>query len=119
VGNTPVTPYLSPQQKGGPIFAYNPAKAKSLLTSHGWKVVPNGVSTCANPSLCGPGVKQGQSLQFNLPYATGTQWITQEMQQLQSNASLVGIKISLQPKPFNQVIALAAGNCKVAKIPCS
>ena len=41
------------------------------------------------------------------------------MTQLQSNASLVGIKISLDPKPFNQVIALAAGNCKVAKIPCN
>jgi peptide/nickel transport system substrate-binding protein len=119
VGNTPVTPYLSPQQKGGPIFPYNPSKAKTLLSSHGWKVTPNGVSTCTNPSLCGPGVKQGQGLQFNLPYATGTQWITQEMQQLQSNASLVGIKINLQPKPFNQVTALAAGNCKVAKIPCN
>ena len=56
---------------------------------------------------------------FNLPYASGTQWISQEMQQLQSNASLVGIKINLQPKPFNQVTALAAGNCKVAKIPCN
>jgi len=93
VGNTPVTHYLSPQQKGGPIFPYSPDKAKSLLSSHGWKVTPNGTSTCTNPSLCGPGVKQGQALQFNLPYASGTQWITQEMQQLQSNASLVGIKI--------------------------
>ncbi len=119
VGNTPVTPFLSPQQKGGPIFPYSPTKAKSLLSSHGWKITPNGVSTCTNPSLCGAGVKQGQGLQFNLPYASGTQWITQEMQQLQSNASLVGIKINLQPKPFNQVTALAAGNCKVAKIPCN
>ena len=77
------------------------------------------MTTCTNPSQCGPGVKQGQGLQFNLPYASGTQWITQEMQQLQSNASLVGIKINLEPKPFNQVTALAAGNCKVAKIPCN
>ena len=119
VGNTPATSYLSPQLKSGEPFPYNPGKAKSLLTSHGWKVTPNGVSTCTDPAKCGPGVKQGQGLQFNLPYATGTQWIVQEMQQLQSNASLVGIKISLQPKPFNQVTALAAGNCKVAKIPCN
>jgi peptide/nickel transport system substrate-binding protein len=119
VGNTPVTHYLSPQQKGGPLFPYNPGKAKTLLSSHGWKVTPNGVTTCTNPSLCGTGVKQGQGLQFTLPYASGTQWITQEMQQLQSNASLVGIKINLEPKPFNQVTALAAGNCKVAKIPCN
>src|SRR5215472_15018261 len=119
VGNTPVTKYLSPTLKGGSPYGYNPTKAKSLLSSHGWKVTPNGVSTCTDPAKCGPGVKQGQGLQFNLPYANGVQWITQEMQQLQSNASLVGIKISLQPKPFNQVTALAAGNCKVAKIPCN
>jgi peptide/nickel transport system substrate-binding protein len=60
VGNTPLTNYLSPQLKTGNPFPYNPALAKSLLTSHGWKVVPNGVSTCSNPSLCGAGVKSGQ-----------------------------------------------------------
>jgi peptide/nickel transport system substrate-binding protein len=119
VGSTPVTQYLSPQLKGGSPFPYDPTKAKSLLSSHGWKVVPNGVSTCSNPSQCGKGVKSGQGLSFNLPYASGTQWISQEMQQLQSNASLVGIKLNLEPKPFNQVTALAAGNCVVAKIPCN
>jgi peptide/nickel transport system substrate-binding protein len=119
VGLTPDTPFISPQLKTTNPFPYNPTKAKTLLSSHGWKITPNGVSTCTNPSQCGTGVKQGQGLQFNLPYATGTQWVTQEMQQLQSNASLVGIKINLQPKPFNQVTALAAGNCKVAKIPCN
>ncbi len=119
VGMTPASKFLSPTLKSGSPYNYDPTKAKSLLTSHGWKVTPNGVSTCTNPSQCGPGVKSGQGLQFNLPYANGVQWITQEMQQLQSNASLVGIKINLQPKPFNQVTALAAGNCKVAKIPCT
>jgi peptide/nickel transport system substrate-binding protein len=118
VGNTPVTNFLSPQLKAGSPFPYNPGKAKSLLASHGWKVVPNGVSTCSNPSLCGKGIGSGHQLVFNMPYASGTQWITSEMQQLQSNASLVGIKINLEPKPFNQVTALAAGNCVVAKLPC-
>ena len=42
VGNTPVTSFLSPKGKQGDPFPYNPAKAKSLLTSHGWKVVPAG-----------------------------------------------------------------------------
>ncbi len=119
VGNTPVTNYLSPTLKSGTPFAYNPGKAKTLLSSHGWKIVPNGVSTCSNASLCGPGIKAGHSLVFNMPYASGTAWITSEMTQLQSNASLVGIKINLEPKPFNQVTALAAGNCVVAKIPCN
>ena len=41
------------------------------------------------------------------------------MTQLQSNAASIGIKLNLQPKPFNQVTALAAGNCVVAKISCA
>jgi peptide/nickel transport system substrate-binding protein len=119
VGTTPVTQWLSSQGKSGNPFPYNPGKAKSLLTSHGWKVVPNGVSTCTDPSLCGPGVKKGQGLSFNLPYATGISWITSEMTQLQSNAASIGIKLNLEPKPFAEVTALAAGNCVVAKIPCN
>ena len=49
VGSVPATQWLSPQGKSGNPFPYNPSKAKSLLTSHGWKVVPNGVSTCVKP----------------------------------------------------------------------
>jgi peptide/nickel transport system substrate-binding protein len=119
VGTVPATQWLSPQGKSGNPFPYNPGKAKSLLTSHGWTVVPSGVSTCSNPSLCGPGIKKGQGLSFNLPYATGTAWITSEMDQLQSNAATIGIKLNLQPKPFAQVISTAGGNCVVAKLPCN
>ena len=41
------------------------------------------------------------------------------MTQLQSNAAAVGIKLNLEPKPFNQVIALAGGNCVVTKSSCN
>jgi peptide/nickel transport system substrate-binding protein len=119
VGTNPVTQWLSPQGKSGDPFPYNPGQAKSLLTSHGWNVVPNRVSTCADPSLCGPGIKKGQKLSFSMPYATGYSWIASEMIQLQSNAATVGIKLNLEPKPFAQVTALAAGNCAVAKLPCN
>jgi peptide/nickel transport system substrate-binding protein len=119
VGSTPVTSYLSPQLKSGNPFPYNLAAAKNTLTSHGWKVVPNGISTCTDPAKCGPGVKAGHQLVFNMPYATGISWITSEMEQLQSNASLVGIKINLEPKPFNQVTAQVGGSCTVAKLPCN
>jgi peptide/nickel transport system substrate-binding protein len=119
VGSAPVTSYLSSTGKSGDPWPYNPTKAKSLLTSHGWTVVPNGTTTCTDPAKCGPGIKQGQALSFTLPYATGINWIAQEMAQLQSNASGVGIKLSLDPKPFDQVTALAAGNCVVAHISCA
>jgi peptide/nickel transport system substrate-binding protein len=113
-----VTNYLSPTGKSGDPWPYNPTKAKSLLTSNGWTVVPNGTTTCTDPAKCGAGIKQGQALSFTLPYATGTEWIAQEMTQLQSNASGVGIKLSLDPRPFDQVTAIAAGNCVVAHISC-
>jgi peptide/nickel transport system substrate-binding protein len=118
VGSTPATEFLSPQAKQvGDPFPYNPGKARSLLTGHGWKVVPNGVSTCANPSLCGPGIKKGQALSFSFLYASGTSWIQSEVTQLQSSAALIGIKLNLDAKPFNQLGAVA-GNCVVAKLPC-
>jgi peptide/nickel transport system substrate-binding protein len=122
VGAAPVTQWLSAKGKAGDPYTFNPGKAKSLLTSNGWKVVPNGTSTCIKPGTpagdCGAGITAGTALNFSLPYATGVGWIASEMQQLQSNAATIGIKLNLEPKPFNQVTALAAGNCKVAKIPC-
>jgi peptide/nickel transport system substrate-binding protein len=119
VGTYPATPYLSAQGKQGDPFPYNPQKARELLSSHGWNVVPNGVTTCQNPGLCGPGISKGHQLVFNLPYATGVNWIDSEMTQLQSNASLVGIKLNLEPKPFDQVTAIGAPNCVVAHTSCN
>jgi peptide/nickel transport system substrate-binding protein len=119
VGTYPATPYLSPEGKLGDPFPYSVEKAKELLAGHGWNVAPNGVTTCQNPSLCGPGISQGHRLVFNLPYATGINWIDSEMSQLQSNASLVGIKLNLEPKPFNQVTAIGAPNCVVAHTSCN
>jgi peptide/nickel transport system substrate-binding protein len=118
VAATPQTSFLSGTGKAGDPFPYNPGKAKSLLTSHGWKVVPGGVSTCVNPAKCGPGIKKGAGLTFNFPYASGVSWLTSEMAQLQSNAGAIGIKLNLQPRSLNQVAALAAGNCVVAKLSC-
>jgi peptide/nickel transport system substrate-binding protein len=68
---------------------------------------------------CGAGITAGSSLNFTMVYATGTAWIASEMTQLQSNASTIGIKLNLEPKPFNQVTAIAGGNCVVAHISCS
>jgi peptide/nickel transport system substrate-binding protein len=119
VGSTPATQFLSAQGKLGDPFPYNPGKAKSLLTSHGWQVVPNGVSTCTNPSRCGPGIKKGQGLNFSFMYATGLSWLTSEMAELQSNAAALGIKLNLSSKPANAMGAIAGGNCVVAKLPCN
>jgi len=118
VASNPLTPFLSPAGRRGDPFPYNPGQARSLLASHGWTVVPGGVSTCADPARCGPGIGKGHALTFNLPYATGYGWLAAEMAQLQSDAATVGIRLNLQPKPFDQVTALVGGNCVVTKSPC-
>jgi peptide/nickel transport system substrate-binding protein len=119
VANQPVTSWLSPQLKSGTQFAYDPSKAKSLLTSHGWTVAPGGTTTCSNASLCGEGISKGSTLSFTFAYASGYAWIQSELTQLQSNAAALGIKLNLKPEPFDQVVAAYSGNCVVAKLPCN
>jgi peptide/nickel transport system substrate-binding protein len=118
VASVPATSWLSSQQANN-AFPYNPAKAKSLLTSHGWSVAAGGTTTCATPSLCGPGISKGTALSFTFAYATGQAWIQAELTQLQSNAAALGIKLNLKPEPFNTVVGAYSGNCVVAKLPCN
>jgi peptide/nickel transport system substrate-binding protein len=118
VAPVPATSWVSSQGAKN-AFPYDPVKAKSLLTSHGWNVVPGGTTTCTNASLCGTGITTGSALSFGFAYATGLQWIQAELTQLQSNAAALGIKLNLKPEPFNTVVAASAGNCVVAKIPCN
>jgi peptide/nickel transport system substrate-binding protein len=119
VGNVPVTKFLSAKGKKGVPYPFSVAKAKAVLASHGWTVVPGGSTTCADPAKCGPGIAQGKTLSFSLPYASGLGWLASEMAELQSNAAQVGIKLNLQPKPINQVTAVAAANCVAVKTPCN
>ncbi len=118
VGSTPVSKFLSAQGKQGDPFPFSIAKAKALLTGHGWKVVPGGATTCVDPAKCGPGIAQGKTLSFNFPYASGLSWLTSEMTELQSNAAQVGIKLNIEPQPINQVTSVAAANCVAVKVSC-
>jgi choline dehydrogenase-like flavoprotein len=54
---------------GGPIVGPQPGLHlhdvdDSVLTSHGWKVVPGGLSSCVEPAKCGPGIPAGKTLSF-------------------------------------------------------
>jgi peptide/nickel transport system substrate-binding protein len=118
VGSTPVSKFLSAEGKKGDPFPFSIAKAKALLTSHGWKVVPGGATTCVDPAKCGPGIAQGKTLSFNFPYASGLSWLASEMTELQSNAAQVGIKLNIEPQPINQVTSVAAANCVAVKVSC-
>jgi peptide/nickel transport system substrate-binding protein len=118
VGSTPVSKFLSPTGRQGDPFPFSVAKAKALLSSHGWKVVPGGATSCVDPAKCGPGIAQGKTLVFNFPYASGLSWLASEMTELQSNAAQVGIKLNIEPQPINQVTSVAAANCVAVKTSC-
>jgi peptide/nickel transport system substrate-binding protein len=114
VTSYPLTKYLSPQvQSNGDLWPLNLGYAKSLLTAHGWRVVPNGVDTCVSqgsgPTQCGPGVKAGATLNFTMDYATGIDYMYSSTKELVSNASLVGIKITAVAQPFDTVVGTVFG----------
>jgi peptide/nickel transport system substrate-binding protein len=88
--------------------AFSPSTSQQLLTSHGWKVVPNGTTTCTNPSLCGAGIKQGEGISFNIDYLSGVVSVQDEMNDLASQAKKLGITINLTTHPFNTVISTGA-----------
>jgi peptide/nickel transport system substrate-binding protein len=88
-------------------YPFSIAKAKSLLTSHGW-VMKGGVMTCQTPSKCGTGIKQGQQLKLTFTYSTGTAATLQMWQTYKSDASKAGISINLVGQSFNTIVGEAA-----------
>jgi peptide/nickel transport system substrate-binding protein len=117
----PANPYSDAYEAKGP-WPYSPSTATKLLKAHGWTVTPNGVSTCASPgtgaSQCGQGIAAGTKLSFSLQYASGTEYVTQEMQALKSDFSQAGIQVNLSAQPFNSIISLLAP-CTPAQSSCS
>ena len=117
-GPVPIKPpntYSTPLELKNP-YPFNPTTSAALLTAHGWTVVKNGTSFCSRPGTaaneCGAGVTKGEKMVFNMQYASGFTYVTQEMQQLKTNLALDGIQLNLTTAPFNTVIANAVP-CKV------
>jgi peptide/nickel transport system substrate-binding protein len=109
VPTAPANPFADSFTKGL-VYNYSPSTAKSLLTSHGWKI-SGGVASCARPGTganqCGAGITQGQQLSLTLQYISGLTAVSQEMQAFKSAASKAGITITLSEAPFNTVISNA------------
>ncbi len=121
VPSAPPNPLVTAASGGNP-YAFSVADASKLLSSHGWKVAPGHESTCVKPGTdtdeCGAGVKQGQPLAFTLDYEADVSSVQDEMEDLQSQASKVGIKITLTQHPVNDV-ASAAVHCTAKQPGCS
>ncbi len=89
-------------------YNYNPGKAKSLLSAHGWAVV-NGALTCVHSGSgsgdCGAGIRQGMLLAFSFPYASGSAPMATEFEAYKSALSSVGIDATLTQLPTSQILA--------------
>jgi len=113
---------VSPLEKSGGPYPYSPSTAISLLKSHGWTVVPNGVSSCTSPGTgpadCGAGIKAGQQLSFTYAYPSGVASVDQQEAAIQSWEEQAGIKLTLKTAPFNSLIG-TIGTCTKASHPTS
>jgi peptide/nickel transport system substrate-binding protein len=126
-GNGPVPiaafgSWISPLEKSGGPYPYSPSTAIALLKAHGWKVAPNGVTTCQSPgsgaSDCGAGITAGEPLTFQLAYSSGTSSTDQQEAAIQSSEEQAGVKINLKSEPFNTLVG-TVGTCTASSHPAS
>jgi peptide/nickel transport system substrate-binding protein len=101
------TPAIQRANNGQGAYPFSIAKAKSLLTSHGWSEV-GGVMTCQDPARCGTGIKKSQQLKLTVLYSTGVASTTAMWQVYKSDASKAGIDINLVGQTFNTIIGQSA-----------
>jgi peptide/nickel transport system substrate-binding protein len=106
----PANPFASSLEKSNP-YPYSVTKAKSLLSSHGWTVVPNGTSTCTSPGTgatqCGANIPAGAKLEFNLEFDSGNASHVLLNNTEKSSWAQVGFNIHLSQASFNTVIGNA------------
>ena len=121
VPTNPPNPYADERTQPDQL-PFDPQRARRLLASHGWSTPPDGVGRCVRPGTgpgqCGPGVRPGQPLEFDLLYASGTQRVQLFMQQFQSAASRIGVRVNLRGAPFNTVVGTAT-SCQESSPECS
>jgi peptide/nickel transport system substrate-binding protein len=101
------TPAIENENGGVGPYPFSLAKAKALLTSHGWSEV-GGIMTCQDPAKCGTGITKGQQLKLTYVYSTGIAAATATWQAIKSDASQVGIDINLVGQSFNTIIGESA-----------
>jgi peptide/nickel transport system substrate-binding protein len=125
-GNGPVplvmSSWVSPLEKSGGPYPYDPAKAVALLKAHGWAVKPGGTSTCqhagSGASDCGAGITAGEALNFTLIYSSGNSLMDEQEAAIQSSERQGGIEITLKSEPFNTMTG-TIGTCTASSHPSS
>jgi peptide/nickel transport system substrate-binding protein len=106
--------YLSATQKDNP-YPYDIAKAKALLTSHGWTITGGG-ATCTGD--CGTGIAKGTKLNLTIISESGSTETTNMMEELQSSFSEIGVNLSIKQDPLDTVLNDSA-ICTASQASCS
>jgi peptide/nickel transport system substrate-binding protein len=96
-----ISPVMRENGGQGP-YPFNPGEAKSLLASHGWKVV-GGVLTCES-SACGSGVKVGTQAKFSMLYTSGVSTQQDDVDILKSGFSQAGIQLAPTGETFDTLL---------------
>ncbi len=108
---TPTSEYLSSSLQQNP-YPYSVAHAKSLLSSNGWEVVPNGTDSCVRPGTasgdCGAGIPSGAKLAFTEEVATGSAPFTAEAEAMVSSWASAGINVTIEQKSMGAIFASLA-----------
>jgi peptide/nickel transport system substrate-binding protein len=106
IGAYPQSPYL-PANGKTTLYPFSISAATSLLKANGWTVTANGTDTCTKPGtgpgVSGAGIPAGTKLSFNLIYNAASP-ITQEVEDLASNAKAAGIDVNLSASNFDFMI---------------
>ena len=109
--SSPASPYAPASAAQAP-YPYNPAKAVAILKSHGWKVVPNGQTTCekagSGASDCGTGIPKGTPFKFvwgNQPESASPASVLASEAIASEAKQAAGINIELVTKSFNFLIS--------------
>ncbi|MFE0153297.1 ABC transporter substrate-binding protein [Nonomuraea sp. NPDC059007] len=92
-----------------PPYPYDPAAAEKLLTGNGWKVTPNGATTCERPGTgpgqCGAGIPRGQTISFTLASANAPAFVGARDVAFASAAKKLGIDVKIVTKSLNYMYA--------------
>ncbi|WP_406455190.1 peptide ABC transporter substrate-binding protein [Streptomyces sp. NBC_00876] len=111
--------FVSEKQKNNP-YPFSTAKAKKLLTDHGW-TEQSGTMVCTDPGSgddqCGAGVDKGTKFRMQVLSQSGSTVTDNLMSALQSSFAKSGIGFSIKTAPVNSVLA-QAGQCTAGDSGC-
>ncbi|GAA3672972.1 ABC transporter substrate-binding protein [Nonomuraea antimicrobica] len=99
----------------GCVYPFDPAKAQQLLESHGWKVTPDGQTTCADPALCGEGIAKDTPLSFTVTSQSGFSATTKMFAEIKSAMAKVGAQLTIKEVPDSVAVTPA---CKPEDAKC-